>query len=560
MSRNLVALTGRLVAGGRTAFDLLGEVSGPVEDGVIADLARSTGLPAQHVRTVAEFYDELSPTDGHASHARVRVCDGEACRVAGGDGLADSLVERLGGEAVGRVTCLGLCSRAPVLGLDTRVVAGEGEGANQVVAAIRTGRPLSLPEPENAVHAPAAGRPCLLLRRMVAAPSGRATGFPAEGYAALARARSMPPEAVIAEIVDSGLRGRGGAGFPTGAKLAAVAAAPSPDGRRFVIANLDEGDAGAFIDKELAERDPHALIEGILIAAHACGAGEGIIYVRHEYPHAFSILRHAIEEVVARGEDGCALRLVRGQGAYICGEETSLIRSIEGLPATAGLRPPYPAEAGLWGCPTAVNNVETLCTLPWILRHGGAAYARIGRPGSTGTKLVSLNNRLRRPGLYEVEMGTPLREVLFGLAGGMIEGHRFRAVQIGGPLGAILPEAALDVGLGFESLAAVGGTLGHGGMVVFSDHDDLLRLACGLMAFAARESCGRCFPCRIGTVRASELLERIAEHGLTPGREAVLRDLCETLRLGSLCGLGGMAPTPIESLLTHFPDIWRRTA
>lgn len=558
MSRTLVALTERLVGGGRTVYDLLGDAArapGGFDVRVTAAVAGATGLPAQHVRTVAEFYDELTPDGG--SHARLRVCDGEACRVAGSDALAASLLERLGDVAVGRVTCLGLCSQAPVLGLDGRAVAGEHSDA--VVAAVRDDRSLAMPEPENPIHAPAAGRPCLLLRRMLASPGGRATDYPAEGYAALAKARAGSPAAVIDEIAQGGLRGRGGAGFPTGRKLAAVAAAPSPDGRRFVIANLDEGDAGAFIDKELAERDPHALLEGLLIAAHACGAGEAIIYVRHEYPNASTVLENAIRQVVARGEATCALRLVRGQGAYICGEETSLIRSIEGLPATAGLRPPYPAEAGLFGRPTAVNNVETLCNLPWIIREGGAAFARIGMRGSTGTKLVSLNSRLRRPGLHEVEMGTPLRDVLFDRAGGMIEGHRFRAVQIGGPLGAILPDTALDAALGFETLAEVGGTLGHGGMVVYSDRDDLMDVARGLMAFAARESCGRCFPCRIGTVRAAELLDRIAADGLTGTREAVLLDLCETLRLGSLCGLGGMTPVPIESLLRHFPDIWRRS-
>lgn len=253
MSRNLIALTERLMGAGRTAFDLLAETverSGGVDGSVTAELAAATGLPAQHVRSVAEFYDALTPTDGDPS--RLRVCNGEACRVAGGDALADSLAARVGGHSVGPVTCLGLCSQAPVLALDGRVV-GAGH-ADAVVAAIRTGGALSLPEPENVVHVPAAGLPCLLLRRMGAAPGGRATAYPAEGYAALAKARSMPPEAVVAEIVASGLRGRGGAGFPTGRKLAAVAGAASPDGRRFVVANLDEGDAGAFIDKELAER------------------------------------------------------------------------------------------------------------------------------------------------------------------------------------------------------------------------------------------------------------------------------------------------------------------
>ncbi len=295
-----------------------------------------------------------------------------------------------------------------------------------------------------------------------------------------------------------------------------------------------------------------------MIAAHACGAAEAYIYVRHEYPDALAILARAIEDVRAHGHDSCKIRLVRGQGAYICGEETSLLRSIEGLPAQVSVRPPYPAEAGLWGRPTAVNNVETLCNLPWIVRNGAKAYAALGVSGSSGTKLVSLNARVRRPGLYEVEMGTTLRDLLFRQAGGMVDGHEFQAVLIGGPLGAFLPASALDTPLGFESLGQVGGTLGHGGMVVFSDRDDLLDIARGLMAFVARESCGKCFPCRLGSRRGVELLDRIMAEGMTAERSALLNDLLETMEVGSLCGLGGMAPVPIRSLLDHFPGVWRR--
>lgn len=558
MSANIVALVRRLAKVGSTAYDLLSEVreqAGAVTTEDISRLARSSGFPAAHLFSVASFYDEFQP-DRPPLASRLRVCSGEACRVAGGDAVARELGRRLDG-AVETVTCLGLCSGGPNLVLDGRAVVVESEEVLDLVAeALRDGKPLDRSEPENPIHFPAEDRPCILLERIRRAPSGRLVGPPAEAYAALRTARALGPEAVLELIVASGLRGRGGAGFPTGRKLATVAAAPAVDGRRFVVANLDEGDAGAYIDKELAERDPHLLLEGVLIAAFACGAGAAYIYVRHEYPHAVFAMERAIAEVSAVGEGAVPIYLVRGQGAYVCGEETSLLRSIEGLPGQASLRPPYPALRGLWGCPTAVNNVETLCSLPWIVAHGGTAHAGLGMAGSTGTKLVSLNNRVRRPGLHEVEMGTTLRDLVFEHAGGMAVGHRFRAVQIGGPLGAILPESALDAPIGFESLAAVGGTLGHGGMVVFSDQDDLLAIGRGLMAFAARESCGKCFPCRIGTVRGVELLDRIAVHGLTPERRLLLEELCETMRLGSLCGLGGMAPTPIESLLAHFPEIW----
>jgi formate dehydrogenase iron-sulfur subunit len=558
MSGNLTALFGRLTRTENTAFDLIGDIlkrNGVVGHDDLSEVARTSGVPVQYLRTISEFYDELRPAPGPAP--RVRVCNGEACRATGGNALGARLEKGLDGD-VGTVTCLGLCSRGPNLSLDGRVVTADGpETVDEVVAAVRDERQFTGPEPENPIHFPAPNRPSVLLGRLRDGDAARAVDYPAEGYAALEKALTMTPDAVVAEITASGLRGRGGAGFPAGRKLEAVAQSPSPDGRRFVVANLDEGDAGAFIDKELAERDPHALIEGMLIAAHACGAREAFIYIRHEYPHAHAILQKAVDEA-HRDHQTCTIHLVKGQGSYICGEETSLLRSIEGVAPQVSLRPPYPAQEGLHGCPTAVNNVETLCNLPWIILNGGAAYGALGMEGSSGTKLISINNQVRRPGLHEVEMGVSVRDIIFDLAGGMADGRRFQAVQIGGPLGAILPESALDVPLGFEALDRIGGTLGHGGMVVFSYESDLLSVARDLMAFCAWESCGKCFPCRIGTVRGVELLDHIAADGLTDERESLLRDLCETLRLGSLCGLGGMAPVPIESLLTHFPEIWPR--
>ena len=557
MSANLVALSERLTRSEKTAFDLIGDIlkqKGTIGCDDLSDLSRATGIPAQHLRTISEFYDELRPADDPPP--RVRCCNGEACRAAGADALTADLGKRLDGN-LSAVTCLGLCSHGPNLSLDGRVVTADcPDTVDEVVEAVREGRQLSGPEPQNPIHFPAPAQPCILLRRVCETEGGRATDYPGEGYAALEKAMAMTPEAVVAEISASGLRGRGGAGFPAGRKLEAVAKSPSPDGRRFVVANLDEGDAGAFIDKELAERDPHGLIEGMLIAAHACGAREAFIYIRHEYPYAFAALQKAVDEARERGHRDCAIQLVKGQGSYVCGEETSLLRSIEGVSPQVSLRPPYPAQEGLYGCPTAISNVETLCNLPWIILNGGANYAAIGMEGSTGTKLISLNNQVRRPGLYEVEMGVSVRDIIFDLAGGMADGCRFQAVQIGGPLGAIISESALDTPLGFESLDRVGGTLGHGGMVVFSDATDLLTVARELMAFCAHESCGKCFPCSIGTLRAVELLDHIAADGLTGERKSLLIDLCETLRLGSLCGLGGMAPVPIESLLNHFPDIW----
>lgn len=255
--------------------------------------------------------------------------------------------------------------------------------------------------------------------------------------------------------------------------------------------------------------------------------------------------------------------MVRGQGAYICGEETSLLRSLEGLPALVSTRPPFPAQEGLWRCPTAVNNVETIHTLPLIIEHGGDAYAALGNAKSRGTKALSLNSRVARPGIYEVELGTTLRSVIFDLAGGMAEGETFKAVQVGGPLGGLLPESLLDTPLEFEAMADVGALLGHGGIVVYSESDDLVKIGRGLFHFCAVESCGKCFPCRIGAVRGTELFDQMIEDGVTDQRLALLDDLCETMKYGSLCAMGGMTPAPIESLVEHFPqelDRYRRDA
>jgi formate dehydrogenase iron-sulfur subunit len=394
-------------------------------------------------------------------------------------------------------------------------------------------------------------------------------------YGALERAvRERAPQEVIDEVKTSQLRGRGGAGFPTGIKLQTVADHEPRDGsgRRFIVVNFDEGDAGSYIDKELVERDPHTLIEGVLLAAYAVGAQAAYIYARAEYPRAQAVLQQALDEARAAGLVGaplfgrdfaCDVKMVRGKGAYICGEETSLLRSIEGVPALVSIRPPFPAQEGLWGCPTAVNNVETLHNLSWIMTHGGAAYAALGAGKSRGTKAVSLNHRVARPGMYEVELGTTLWEIIFGLAGGMAEGHSFQGVQVGGPLGGILPESMLDTPLDFEAMAAKGGIVGHAGVVVYSKADDLMKVGRGLMHFCAVESCGKCFPCRIGSVRGTELMDQMMTQGVTEARLALLTDLCETMKYGSLCAMGSMTPAPIESLLLHFPealDRYRRPA
>jgi formate dehydrogenase iron-sulfur subunit len=582
MSRNLIALQNKFLGQGTTVYDKLSalhEAQGFISDDDILALANQYNLPPAHVRSTAKFYEELAH-DVPAEH-EVKVCIGEACRAAphgGCDRLEERLAEALGttvgevsedGVRLEHVACLGYCGLGPNAMVDGLPVSMQGAGAvDRVVAHVRTGAPLGMEEPTNPVYLPPEGKPRILLRHfgrnLVPLEKARAAGV----YGSLEKAlKEMTPDEVIEEVTRSRLRGRGGAGFPTGIKFRTVADAQATDGsgRKFVVDNSDEGDAGSYIDKELLERDPHTHLEGILLAAYACGAQDAYLYLRYEYPRAFGIMGRAIEEAREAGLLGenilgsnfsCQVHLVKGKGAYICGEETSLLRSLEGVPALVSYKPPFPAVEGLFGCPTAVNNTETLHNLPWIVEHGGDAYAALGHGESRGTKLISLNTAVERPGLYEVELGITLREVIFDLAGGMARGKKLKGVQVGGPLGGILPESALDAPLDFEAMAAAGGILGHAGIVVYTEDDDLVEICRGLMAFCAVESCGKCFPCRIGSVRGTELFDQMLnpdEGGVTDDRLVLLRDLCETMKVGSLCALGTMTPLPVESLLDHFP-------
>jgi NADH:ubiquinone oxidoreductase subunit F (NADH-binding)/NADH:ubiquinone oxidoreductase subunit E len=580
MSRNLIALQNKFLGQGQTVYDALQRLhaaQGYISDADIERLAQEFHLPRAHIRSTAKFYEELS----HSTPARhvVKVCNGEACRCAGYERVAHTLRERFGVGAMGdtsasgvrleHVTCLGYCGLGPNAMVDGVPVSLAEPGAlDRVVAHATADAPLGLHEPSNPFYLPAPGKPCILLRRFGADVTTLAAARAAGAYTALEKAVTrMTPEQVIAEVKASELRGRGGAGFPTGIKLETVRRAAAPDGRKFIVVNADEGDAGSYIDKELLERDPHGQLEGVLIAAYAAGAREAIVYIRFEYPRAIAVMRNAIEEARAAGLIGaplfgsdfaCDVRVVQGAGAYICGEETSLLRSIEGVPAIVSFKPPFPAEKGLFGCPTAVNNVETLHNLPWIVERGGAAYAALGMERSRGTKLVSLNTRVKRPGLYEIELGTTLRELIFDLAGGMADGQRFKAVQVGGPLGGIFPERLLDTPLAFEPMMKAGGMLGHAGVVVYSEEDDLMVIGRALMHFCAVESCGKCFPCRIGSVRGTELFDQMMETGVTDARLSLLKELIETMEVGSLCALGGMIPIPIRNLVEFFPEEFER--
>ena len=380
------------------------------------------------------------------------------------------------------------------------------------------------------------------------------------GYAALTKALASPPEAVLAAVEKSNLRGRGGAGFPTGRKWRAVASQPA--GTKYVVANADEGDAGAYIDRYLMEDDPHRLIEGMILAGYAVGAAKGYIYLRAEYPLAGTILAAALADARGAGWLGprvggtdfsFELELYVGHGSYLCGEETSLLRSIEGKRPEVMARPPYPTERGLFDRPTLLNNVETLVNVPWIVAHGGEAYAALGFSKSRGTKALSLNSLFNRPGLYEVEFGVTVRHIVEELGGGLRNGAKLKGVIIGGPIIGVIPPHLLDTPLGFEELAAIGAGVGHGGVVAFDEHTAIPDLVEHVFSFGAYESCGKCTPCRSGSGRIEDIFSNAIAGDATKADLQECRDLVTALKLASLCGHGTGLARFAESILRYYP-------
>ena len=390
-----------------------------------------------------------------------------------------------------------------------------------------------------------------------------------DGYAGLRTALALQPAAIVQQVTDSGLRGRGGAAFPTGIKWRTVLGAPGTgDGQKYIVCNADEGDSGTFSDRLLMEGDPFCLIEGMTIAALAVGATRGFIYLRCEYPHAQAALQAAIAAAYARGYLGADimgsgrrfdLELRLGAGAYICGEETSLLESLEGRRGQVRFKPPLPAIAGLFGRPTVINNVITFASVPAVLARGADWYREFGTGRSRGSLPIQLAGNIARGGLVEKAFGITLRELLYDFGGGTRSGRPIRAVQVGGPLGAYWPESRFDTPLDYEAFAQGGGMLGHGGVVVFDDTVDLAAQARYAMEFCAIESCGKCTPCRIGSTRGVEVIDRLRAGDRPEQHSALLRDLCNTLTHGSLCALGGLTPLPVISALDHFPEDFTRT-
>ncbi len=381
-----------------------------------------------------------------------------------------------------------------------------------------------------------------------------------EGYQALDKALSrMTPSQVIEVIADSGLRGRGGAGFPTGTKWRLASASKDP--HKYIICNADEGDPGAFMDRSVLEGDPHSVLEGMAIAAYAIGADAGYIYVRAEYPEAVKRLRHALAQATARGFLGgnilgrgfhLHLNLKEGAGAFVCGEETALIASIEGRRGMPRVRPPFPVESGLWGHPTCINNVETLANVPWILLRGAEAFKAHGTAGSKGTKVFALAGKVKRGGLVEVPMGMTINEVIHEIGGGTLTGGAFKAVQMGGPSGGCIPAALGNTPIDYEQITATGAIMGSGGMVVMDESTCMVDVARFFLSFTQNESCGKCTFCRVGTKRMLEILERICAGAGEDKDIARLSELGEQIKSSSLCGLGQTAPNPVLTTLRYF--------
>ena len=506
----------------------------------------------------------------------MRIIIGEgSCGVAAGAAKVHKAIAALMGASepftLGSTGCIGMCFLEPIVDLydgDTllrRLVHVSADDAPAIVECARTG---DLSKVEALVISPEdeefltrqtriALRHCGLID-----PTSLDDYRKADGYRALEKVlKTMTPEQVIEEIKVSGLAGRGGAGFPTWFKWDAARKSAGED--KYLICNADEGDPGAFMDRAVIESDPHSLIEGMLIGAYAIGAKEMIVYVRAEYPLAIIHLEEAMKQARAAnllgknilGTDfSCDMRIKAGAGAFVCGEETALIESLEGKRGMPRLKPPFPAQKGYMDRPSNINNVETFANVAWIILNGGAAFAAMGTEGSKGTKVFALTGKIKKGGLVEIPMGRTLRDVIFGIGGGIRDGKQFKAVQMGGPSGGCIPAALLDTVIDYKALGATGAIMGSGGMVVMDESTCMVGMAKFFLDFTALESCGKCTHCRIGTKRMQEILTRIVEGEGKEGDIELLEELCTAVKDGALCGLGQTAPNPVLTTIRYFRD------
>jgi bidirectional [NiFe] hydrogenase diaphorase subunit len=498
----------------------------------------------------------------------VCVCIAAGCLSSGSDQVRDALKKEVVESGmrnevlVKGVGCMGLCSAGPLVSVETdgQMYANvTPDEAPEIIRHLDTGSDGPREFPTNVPFFERQKK--IVLENSGHIDPERIEDYIAnDGYFALVEALTeRTPAEVIDQVVRSGLRGRGGAGYPTGLKWSTVA--KTGEQQKYVICNADEGDPGAFMDRAVLESDPHRVLEGMAIAGYAVGAQKGFIYVRAEYPLAVKHLKTAIrqaEKLGLLGNNICGSRFsfsidIRlGAGAFVCGEETALIASIEGKRGTPRPRPPYPAEEGLWGCPTLINNVETFANVAPILRNGAEWFAAIGTEKSKGTKVFALAGRVANTGLIEVPMGITLREIIHDIGGGIPDGKAFKAVQTGGPSGGCIPEQHLDSPVDYESLARIGSIMGSGGMIVMDETSNMVDVARYFMEFCMTESCGKCVPCRAGTQQMHELLSKITAGEATHADLALLEELCDLVQNTSLCGLGQSAPNPVLTTLKYF--------
>ena len=502
----------------------------------------------------------------------MRIVIGEgSCGIAAGAQKVRSALEALISEPIGSTGCIGMCYLEPIVDLYEgkelvrRLVRVTDKDAEAIAEAVKTGDLSKVdsititPDDEEFLNKQTriALRHCGLID-----PNSLEDYIAADGYAGLKKVlTTMTPEQVIEEIKISGLAGRGGAGFPTWFKW--NAARQSQSEAKYMICNADEGDPGAFMDRAVIESDPHNLIEGMLIGAYAIGATEMIVYVRAEYPLAIRNLQHAMKQAreanllgknILGTNFSCDMRIKAGAGAFVCGEETALIESLEGKRGMPRLKPPFPAQKGYMDEPSNINNVETFANVGWILNNGGEKFAAMGTETSKGTKVFALTGKIQKGGLVEIPMGKTLRDVIFGIGGGVRDGKAFKAVQMGGPSGGCIPAHLLDTIIDYKALGATGAIMGSGGMVVMDETTCMVGMAKFFLDFTKDESCGKCVHCRIGTKRLQEILGRIVSGKGKPGDIELLEELCLAVKDGALCGLGQTAPNPVLTTIRYFRD------
>lgn len=506
------------------------------------------------------------------SNMKIVVGEGSCGIAAGAEKVRQALLKQeLGGAHVTIAGCVGMCYLEPIVdiyeedGTLKRLVRVTENDAAKIAQYAVTGDESAIKEllvsDEDKEFLEKQTR--IALRRCgIINPEDIDDFVASDGYTALKKVVcEMTPQEVIEVIKTSGLAGRGGAGFPTWFKWNAAREAQGDE--KYLICNADEGDPGAFMDRAVIESDPHNLIEGMLIGAYAIGAKNAVVYVRAEYPLAIKRLEKAIEQATAAGFLGdnifgtdfsCRITIKAGAGAFVCGEETALIESLEGHRGMPRLKPPFPAQSGYWRKPSNINNVETFANVSWIINNGGEAFAAMGTEGSKGTKVFAVTGKVKRSGLVEIPMGKTLRDVIFDIGGGMKGDRKFKAVQMGGPSGGCIPASLIDTVIDYKALGATGAIMGSGGMVVMDEGTCMVGMAKFFLDFTAKESCGKCIHCRIGTTRMLEILTRITNGNGKPGDVELLEELCYGIKDGALCGLGQTAPNPVLTTLKYFKD------